>query len=71
MPFNLKYKFWLGPIAKYVHFRWKSSVFYEFDDKCLVFLDVLDLSPSIMITKHWSIGSVNGDVARKLPCLFT
>ena len=67
--FNLKCKFWLGPIAKYVLFRWKSSVLYEFDDKCIVFLHVLDLSPSIMITKPRGTGSVNGDVARKLPCL--
>ena len=66
MPFYLKCKFWLGPIAKYVYFRLKSSVFYEFDDKCIVFLHVLDLSPSIMITKPRGTGSVNGDVARKL-----
>ena len=42
-----KMQFWLGPIAKCVYFRWKSSVLYEFDDKCIVFLHVLDLSPQI------------------------
>ena len=71
MPFYLKCTFWLGPMAKYVHFRWKSSVFYEFDDKCIVFLHVLDLSPSIMITKPRGTCSVNGHVARKVSRLFT
>ena len=67
----LKCKFWLRPMAKCVYFRWKSSVLYEFDDKCIVFLHVLYLSPSIMITKPRGTGSVNGDVARKLSCFFT
>ena len=59
-----KMPIWLAPIAEYVHFRQKS-VFYEFDDKCVVFLHVLDRSPSIMIRKPWGTGSVNDDVARK------
>ena len=64
-----KCHFWLSPIAEYVHFRQKS-VFYKFDDTCVVFLHVLDLSPSIMIRKPWGTGSVNDEVARK-SCLFT
>ena len=44
---------------------------HQYDDKCIVFRHVLDLSPSIMITKPRGTGSVNGDVARKLSCLFT
>ena len=70
MPFYLKCQFWLGPIAKYIHLRQKSSVFYELDDKRVVFLHVLDLSLSIMIRKPQGTGSVNGDVARK-SCIFT
>ena len=34
----------LWPIAKYMHFREKSSVFYEFDDKYISFLHVLNVS---------------------------
>ena len=44
MPFYLKWQFCLGPIAKYMHFREKSSVFYEFDDKYISFLHVLNVS---------------------------
>ena len=44
MPFYLKWQFCLGPIAKYMHFRVKPSVFYEFDDKYISFLHVLNLS---------------------------
>ena len=42
--FTLNDKFCLGPIAKYMHFREKSSVFYEFDDKNISFLHVLNVS---------------------------
>ena len=69
MPFDLKWQCCLGPIAKYIHFR-KKSVFYEFDDKHILFLIVLDLSPSIMISTPWSISLVNGGVARK-SCILT
>ena len=43
--FYLKCKFCLGPYSLHMHFRYKSSVFYEFDDKSLSFLSVLDLFP--------------------------
>ena len=45
-------------------------MFYEFDDEHNLFLIVLDLSPSIMISTPWSISLVDGGVARK-SCLLT
>ena len=39
-----KRQFCLSPIAKYMHFREKSSIFYERDDKYISFLNVLNLS---------------------------
>ena len=66
----------LRPCSLCIHFR--SSVFYEFDDKYLSFISVLDLSlgnvlesaPSIMIRTPWGIVSVKRGVAR-VSCYFT
>ena len=69
MPFYLKWQFCLGPIAKYMHFREKPSVFYEFDDKYISFLHVLNLSFNYD-QKTLGFGPVNRGVARK-SCLFT
>ena len=46
MPFYLECQFCLCPTLKntFIHVRLKSSVFYEFNDGYISFLDVLDLS---------------------------
>ena len=71
MPFNLKCKFWLGPINTCILDRSNqyftslmTSVLYFF-----MFWTFPPPPPPIMITKPWGTGSVNGDVASKLSCL--
>ena len=67
MPFYLKCQFCLGSKLKhtFIHLRLKSSLFYEFDDRYISFLDVLDLPSSSVIKTPWDIVSVNGCVAGK------